>query len=62
MQSEMFIERRPQRERGKPRAGYRLPISKHAGILTHFQTKVKKKGKRVGFGKELGKNIMVNLQ
>jgi len=24
-------------------AGYRLPISKHAGILTHFQTKVKKK-------------------
>jgi len=26
-----------------PLAGYRLPISKHTGILTHFQTKVNKK-------------------
>ena len=24
-------------------AGYRLPTGKHAGILTHFQTKVKRK-------------------
>jgi len=39
MQSEMFSYLRL-------RAGYRLPTGKHAGILTHFQTKVKKKGQK----------------
>ena len=31
------------------RAGYRLPAGKHAGILTHFQTKVNKKRPKMHF-------------
>jgi hypothetical protein len=31
------------------RAGYRLPAGKHAGILTHFRTKVNKKTQKSTF-------------
>jgi len=43
MNSEMFSYLRPDRGGQALVAVYRLPAGKHAGILTHFHTKINQK-------------------